>query len=207
MGKKIDLSGMKFGRLTVLCENGRKRGEICWKCQCDCGNIINVSSYSLRIGETKSCGCYQKERTSKANTIHGDAETSLWRRWVHMIDRCERSSCKDYKNYGGRGIKVCPEWKESYTAFKEWSLENGYEEKLTIDRIDVDGDYSPDNCRWVTIQEQQRNRRDTIKLTFSGVEKTASEWARIACVSPAKIYYRKRMKWTDEQIEEYLFGA
>lgn len=124
-----------------------------------------------------------------------------------MIDRCERPTCKGYKNYGGRGIKVCREWKESYLTFKKWSLENGYEEKLTIDRIDVDGDYSPDNCRWVTIQEQQRNRRDTIKLTFSGVEKTASEWARIAGVSPAKIYYRKRRKWTDEQIEEYLFGA
>lgn len=124
-----------------------------------------------------------------------------------MIDRCERPTCKDYKNYGERGIKVCREWKESYLMFKKWSLENGYEEKLTIDRIDVDGDYNPDNCRWVTIQEQQRNRRDTTKLTFSGVEKTASEWARIAGVSPAKIYYRKKKKWTDEQIEEYLFGA
>lgn len=124
-----------------------------------------------------------------------------------MIDRCERPTCKDYKNYGGRGIKVCREWKESYLTFKKWSFENGYKEELTIDRINVDGDYSPNNCRWVTIKEQQRNRRDTIKLTFSGVEKTASEWAKIAGVSSAKIYYRKRRKWTDEQIEEYLFGA
>lgn len=207
MGLRIDLTGKKFGRLTVIKENGRRHGEVCWECKCECGNVVTVPSYTLRIGETQSCGCYQREQTSKINTVHGDTDTSLWRRWRHMLWRCNDQKCKDYKNYGGRGIKVCNEWEDNYLAFKEWSIANGYKEDLTIDRIDVNGDYSPDNCRWITLQEQQNNRRNNIKLIFDGVEKTVSEWAKIANVSPSKIYYRKKKGWTDEQIEEYLFGA
>ena len=205
---KKNLLGKKFGRLTVVKEDGRFRQMVCWDCICDCGNHINVPSYYLTSGQTKSCGCLQKERTSQANTLHGDCKrnnrSSLYGRYKHMLWRCENPNSKDYKNYGGRGIKVCDEWKNDYQKFKKWALENGYEEHLTIDRIDVNGDYEPINCRWITLQEQENNRTNNVFLVFNGIKKTASEWAREYGVNPSKILYRKRKGWSDEQILEYL---
>lgn len=199
--KILNLSGQKFGRLTVVGEYGRnKNGEKTYQCQCDCGNVVIARSYSLRCGETKSCGCLQKERTSRANTIHGDTNSSLYARYKHMIWRCENSNSKDYANYGGRGIRVCNEWKNNYIAFRDWSLRNGYQEKLTIDRIDVNGDYSPTNCRWISLAEQENNRRNNVYLTFAGIRKTASQWARLLGISPSKIYYLKHKGNTDEDI-------
>jgi hypothetical protein len=205
---KKNLLGKKYGRLKVIRENGRFNEMVCWDCVCDCGKTVNVPAYYLTSGQTQSCGCLQRERTSKANTIHGDskrkAESSLYRIYKHMIWRCENPNCKDYANYGGRGIKVCDEWKKSYLAFKEWALKNGYEPHLTIDRIDVNGDYKPSNCRWITLTEQENNRRDNVFLVFDGVRKTASQWAREYGVKPSKIYYRKRKGWSDDAIKNYL---
>nr|DAH21853.1 MAG TPA: PROTEIN/DNA Complex catalytic motif, Helix-turn-helix DNA [Caudoviricetes sp.] len=159
----IDLTGQKFGRLTVIerCERpkGRKSKEAFWLCKCDCGNESTLSGYELRSGNTKSCGCYHKERTSQLHLKHGYYGTRLYRIYYKMKERCYKPSNDNYKYYGGLGITICDEWLNDFSAFAKWSIENGYDEKLTIDRKDNTKGYSPDNCRWITIQEQQRNRR------------------------------------------------
>jgi len=203
--KQINLVGQKFGRLLVISENGRnKNGEKTYLCQCDCGNTITVRSYGLRCGETQSCGCLQKERTSEASTKHGDCKrrnkSSLYSRYKHMIWRCNNPNCKDYDNYGGRGIKVCKEWLDDYKTFKQWAMDNGYEEHLTIDRIDVNGNYEPDNCRWITLAEQENNRRDNVYLTYQGITKTASQWSKLLGIKPSAIYYLKRKQLSDDDI-------
>lgn len=201
MSKKIDMVGKRFGRLFVESEDGRnKYGEKMYLCKCDCGNAKMVRSHALISGETRSCGCLQKEMVRKSNTIHGDTNSSLYRRYKHMIWRCKNSNCKDYKNYGGRGIRVCDEWEKDYRNFQKWSLENGYREDLTIDRIDVNGNYEPNNCRWITLQEQENNRRDSVYLSFNGITKTASQWSRLLRIRPNKIYYLKRKGLSDENV-------
>lgn len=160
MGKFIDLTGKKFGRLTVLerTEEKGSRSEIKWQCKCDCGNVVIVRGQYLRSGATKSCGCYHREQTSKATKIHGLKHERLYRIWKNMKSRCYCVNKPDYHRYGGRGIEVCSEWKENYLAFREWALKNGYEENLSIDRIDFNKNYEPSNCRWTTQRVQARNR-------------------------------------------------
>ena len=170
-----DLSGMKFGRLTVI-----ERGETyisprgykspSWKCLCDCGNTLTVRGTSLRNGSTKSCGCALKDwsadRREKTGELcrekfqkHGGTGSRLYRTWDNMKRRCNNPKIKDYTNYGGRGIAVCQEWQHSFEAFRDWALANGYRDDLTIDRRDNDGNYCPDNCKWVDRQTQATNRR------------------------------------------------
>lgn len=156
MGK--DLTGKTFGRLTVLKKSENKGNRRMWLCQCECGSIKIISAANLMGGKTLSCGCYQKEQTSKAKKIHGEKEERLYRIWKNMKSRCYCSNKPDYHRYGGRGIEVCEEWKDNYLAFKEWALANGYKENLSIDRIDFDRNYEPDNCRWTTQRVQARNR-------------------------------------------------
>ena len=161
----IDLTGQKFGRLTVLHKYGHSGKETTWFCKCDCGNVGVVIGRDLRSGNTKSCGCYHKERASEANTKHkglcrGHKE-NLYKRWESMKKRCTQPNCKSYKDYGGRGIKVCDEWLNDYNAFREWALNNGFEEHLTIERIDYNGNYEPSNCTWIPKCEQSKNRRNT----------------------------------------------
>ena len=153
--KLIDLTGQKFGRLTVIERHDKKR----WKCQCDCGNITYSDGYQLRKGITKSCGCYQKEAASKTHKIHGLTRTRLYRIFYKMKERCYKPSNDNYKYYGGLGIKICDEWLNDFNAFAQWALSHGYADNLTIDRKDNAKDYCPENCRWITIQEQQRNKR------------------------------------------------
>ena len=155
-----DLTGQKFGRLTVI-EKTTKRsphGEIIWKCRCKCGNITEVRGSNLLGGHTKSCGCLYKETREK----HGDAKKGerarLYNIWIMIKDRCYNPNNRAYKWYGGRGIKVCEEWENNYPAFKTWALANGYKEGLTIDRIDNDGDYCPGNCQWITRAENAKKR-------------------------------------------------
>lgn len=170
---KQNLIGRKFNRLTVIEElEGNKV-----LCKCECGNEVIADRGNVRSGHTKSCGCYKEEFCKTAPLKHGMSHSSVFRSWAHMLERCTNKNCADYKNYGGRGIAVCDEWQDS-TAFIKWALSHGYQEGLTIDRIDVNGNYSPDNCRWATRSEQNKNRRSTILLTYNGKTQCAKDWAQ-----------------------------
>lgn len=152
-----DLTGMKFGRLLVRCR-AENPGKVRYVCQCACGNQVTVLADSLRRGVSQSCGCLRKEKMRNSHTKHGGTKEPLYYVLNMMHQRCENPKNKDYEYYGGRGITVCHEWKD-YVAFRSWALKTGYAPGLTIDRIDPDGNYCPTNCRWITIEEQQKNRR------------------------------------------------
>ena len=195
----INLVGMRFGMLEVLHReddyvkpSGRK--ILMWKCRCDCGNMVTVSGECLRHGNTKSCGC---QRRNKFRT-HGKSNTRLYEIWTDMKQRCLNSNQKVYKYYGGRGITICQEWIDDFMSFYDWALENGYQDNLTIDRIDVNGGYEPNNCRWLTMEAQLRNTRRNHFVEINGESHTIAEWARIYGISPQTINSRLR-KGVSEQ--------
>ena len=198
-GKPIkDITGQRFGRLTVL-SRGEKRGKYTgafWICKCDCGTIVNVSGNSLRRGETKSCGCLRKDlmKRSQEQKVTG---TRLYHIWQGMKRRTMTKTNPRYKDYGGRGITVCPEWRDSFEAFRDWSMANGYQEDLTLDRIDNDGNYDPSNCRWATPKEQGNNTRRNRKIEYNGEVHTLTEWAKIKGMSITTLSARINARgWT-----------
>ena len=185
-----DISGQKFGRLTAIKPDGRyKSGNVRWLCRCECGNYTHSDSFRLRKGEAKSCGCYASERMTRLNTKHGGFGPRLYEIWRQMHRRCYGKNTKAYKDYGGRGITICDEWKE-YKPFQKWAIANGYQEGLTIDRIDVNGNYEPSNCRWATMKEQANNRRSCHIVDYNGERHTISEWADIYGVDQRRLYDR-----------------
>lgn len=159
----IDLSGRRYGYLTVIervtdkvYKSGRKKPR--YLCRCDCGNIVSVVGESLRNGTTKSCGCHRADPLVRYSTKHGKRYERLYSIYCDMKKRCYNKRCNGYKYYGGKGITICEEWLENFNSFYKWAIENGYDEELTIDRIDSSGNYEPVNCRWITRSENISRR-------------------------------------------------
>lgn len=195
-----DISGQKFGRLMVVERVGTIRGQAAWRCECDCGNTTIVPSHDLKRGSTKSCGCYAAELSRQRLETHGLTKTRIFRTWTSMISRCSNDRCfQAFSSYGGRGISVCDEWKNDFVKFYEWSINNGYSENLTIDRIDNDGNYEPSNCRWASHKVQANNRRITRHLTLMGETKSISEWAELYGIKYNTIWCRLQDGWNDEK--------
>ena len=194
MSKKIDLTGQRFGKMTVLQEAGRKNEEILWECACDCGNIKVVSGHSLKRGHTKSCGC---SRIGLGAT-HGLTATPIYNVWVNMRKRCYSSYSTEFENYGGRGITVCGRWQNSFENFYA-DMKDGYEIGLTIDRIDVNGNYEPNNCRWATRLVQQNNNRRNRRFVVNGKEETLSNLCRIYSKNYSTVQKRLKLGWGIER--------
>lgn len=200
MSKFLDLTGKKFGKLLVIKRDKNyiaPCGSIIaqWLCKCDCGNKTVVSTRKLKSGNTKSCGCYHKEKLKKMLTKHGFRHNKLYFIWLAIKSRCYNPKNIGYKNYGGRGIKVCDEWldkENGSTNFIKWALKNGYKNGLTIDRIDVNGDYYPENCRWTSMVEQSNNRRNNHFITIENETKTLTQWLKKYKISRTQFYWRKK---------------
>lgn len=178
MGKTVDLTGKKFGSLTVLnYEYSANGGKRMWRCRCDCGNESIVQTSNLTTGHIKHCQQCGYKALAEKRTTHGKRRTKLYTKWRSMLRRCEETSCKSYKDYGAKGIKVCKEWHDPQKFF-DWAENNGYEEGLEIDRIDVNGDYCPENCRFVTRLENANNRSNNHYVKYNGETKTLADMCR-----------------------------
>lgn len=177
LAKKIDLTGQKFGRLTVIEKVGVRNRKAIWKCRCDCGEYREVPTCHLRSGHTQSCGCYHAEISKTVNTTHGGRKERLYGIWAGIKNRCLNPNEPAYIHYGGRGIVICKEWLNSYDTFKKWALSHGYEENLTIERINVNGNYEPSNCKWITKAAQNYNKTDNVFITYNGETKILKQWA------------------------------
>ena len=175
MTLKEDLTGRTFGRLTVLSYVDKGR----WLCQCECGTKKIVSGHNLKIGATKSCGCWRRKILRETHLKHGGDGTRLFHIWTNMRRRCYNMNHHKYHNYGERGIRVCDEWLWDFVPFRDWAMANGYSDTLSIDRIDVNGDYKPSNCRWATAKQQARNRSNTRYIEYNGERHCLSEWKEI----------------------------
>ncbi len=193
----IDLQGRKFGRLTVLAVGGRKHRQLLWRCLCDCGNDTSVTGQLLREGLTRSCGCLQREVTTARSQTHGLRSSKEYGVWWTMLHRCVDPKSKSYRNYGGRGIKVCERWRD-FAAFYE-DMGPRPSDQHSIERRENDGDYEADNCFWATKAEQVANKRNTHLITVNGETKHLAEWARLLEATPAAILYRLKRGWTPEQ--------
>ncbi len=193
------MSGQKFGRWLVI-----KRAEdhisksgyrfTQYECKCDCGAVAVVLASALKSGRSKSCGCYGAERRAESCgsqfRTHGDSKSRLYKIYYSIKKRCYNSAALNYNSYGARGVTMCEEWRTDWTSFRDWALSNGYDDSLTIDRINVDGGYNPQNCRWVTRVAQANNRRTSKWITYQNETHTVAEWAKILDI-PYKCIYKK----------------
>lgn len=195
-----DLTGQRFGRLTVLYRVQNRGASTMWKCRCDCGNERNISANSLHNGTSASCGCMRRELAAEKHTKHNHCHSRLYTIYNNMKARCYRVTNHKYPRYGGRGIKLCDEWLNDFGKFFDWAMANGYQENLTIDRIDNDGDYEPSNCRWVTNVEQSNNRSSNHLIEFQGQTRNITEWSKITGLSYSAISSRiNKLEWSPEK--------
>ena len=199
----IDLTGERFGRLVVIERAENRRGKTRWLCKCDCGKIKVIEGDTLKRGTTKSCGCLLSESTRNRMKKYDRPTHRLCVIICAVISRCYDNNNPAYQYYGGRGIQVCEEWMNNKSAFYEWAYENGYDEnaptgKCTLDRIDVNGNYEPSNCRFVSMREQTRNTRRNIVLTYNGETKVLEDWAMAAGIHPATLSARLKRGWSVE---------
>ena len=201
MTKFIDITGQKFNNLTVLerVSNTRK-GAAQYRCICDCGNETVVRAYNLKSGAVKSCGCL---RHNSQTVTHNMSHTKIYRIWAGIKNRCYNKRASAYKRYGGRGIKMCDEWLGSFEAFYEWATAKGYEEGLTIERIDNDGDYCPGNCKWIPLPEQALNRRRNRSISYTGETHNLAEWCKVLNLPYSRVHTRiNKLGWTFEKAIE-----
>lgn len=197
----IDLTGSVFGKLKVIRRVvSRKNHGVRWLCECECGNKLIVDGHSLKRGNTKSCGCLQRQRVHEIFYIHGRKPRRLYSIWCTMKNRCHNPNSSKYYMYGARGISVCPEWLHDFVSFRDWALSNGYAENLTINRIDNDGNYTPENCQWVDFRVQANNTRRNRYVTFNGETHTISEWSRITGIKLSCLYSRLHRGLSAEEI-------
>lgn len=202
MGRLQDLTGQTFGRLTVVERTENKGKDAAWLCRCQCGKEISVTGHHLKTGHTKSCGCYKTQliiEQGRKNATHGMKKTRLYKIWSSMKVRCSDPNVENYPAYGGRGINVCEEWRSSFESFRDWAFANGYNNKLTIDRIDVNGNYEPSNCRWATIKEQSNNKRTNRLISYKGKTQTLTQWADEIGFLPSTLSERIRTGWSIEK--------
>ena len=208
-GHVKDIRGQQFGRLTVKSLNRIENRVTFWNCICSCGNEVVVRGNSLNGGYAKSCGCYQREVASRiskeSHTIHGKSKTRLYNIWKGMRKRCNNPFDKNAPLYSARGIRVCDEWNNDFLSFYNWAMENGYNENLSIDRIDNDKGYCPYNCRFSNNVQQVRNRGITVRLTYNGETRALTEWCELFGLNKKTVYGRYHYYgWTDPK--EILFG-
>lgn len=204
MSRAKDIRGQNFGRLSVIerarsSESGRAR----WRCRCICGNEIITDAYSLRSGATRSCGCLQKEvaaaTSRKYIRTHNQKNSRLYNIWSGIKGRTGNPAHQRYSDYGGRGIAVCPEWRNSFETFRDWSLSNGYRDDLSIDRKDNDGPYSPENCHWISRLDQANNKRNNRLIEFNGEIHTLAEWAKITGINYYTLKTRFSRGWDPQK--------
>lgn len=192
--KNNNLINKKFNKLLVIDKAFTKNREVYWKCICECGNTIYVSTANLNSNRVKSCGCLKLERLLERSTTHNKSKTRIYHIWKSMRQRCYNENDYSYKNYGGREIKVCDEWYNDFTAFYNWSIEHNYQENLTIDRIDNNGNYEPENCRWVSKLIQSNNTRFNKYITINNETKSLADWCR---------YYNLNYNSVEQRINRY----
>ena len=188
--------GAKYNFLTILEDAGVGKGGICIvRCLCDCGKETICTFKDLKSSHTKSCGCIHNKNKYVPCEIKNDIYKSIKLRWDNMISRCYREDYIRYYDYGGRGIKMCHEWRNDFMNFYNWAINNGFKKKLRIDRINNNGDYSPDNCHFVTVIKNNRNKRNTVMIEINGVIKSVGEWAHIKGIHSQSLLGRVNMGW------------
>lgn len=206
--KKKERIGKTYNKLTVIDYAYTENNTTYWKCQCSCGKEVILPYYKLTSGQTKSCGCLYQDNLEKIrsgekqppNFKHGDSNDRIYNIYQGMKDRCYNKRNKNYMDYGGRGIEVCQEWINSYISFKKWSLLNGYQDGLTIDRIDVNGNYYPENCRWADVIQQNNNKRTNIIIDYNGQKLTLKQLSEVVGINYRTLYDRYRKGWSLERM-------
>lgn len=201
--KVKDITGQHFGRLTALYRLHNTKGRTKWLCICECGNLKEITLSDLQSGRVNSCGCLHSEVLIQRNLKHGKRHTKLYAVWRSIKTRCNNTADKNYKNYGARGIKMCDEWLHDFMSFYTWAMNNGYKEGLSIDRINNNGNYEPNNCQWTTREVQSRNIRSNRNYTINGVTHCLKDWCYVYNIKYNKVFDRiHKLGWPIEEALE-----